>query len=207
MRCAAILLAAGAGARFGEPNKLTAGLGGKPLVRHAGDMLSECSLASIAAVTGRDRTAVEAALSGLDLTFVHNPRWEDGMGGSIAAGVTSLSEDVDAAFIVPGDMPFLTQDVLAVLAAVSDKTGPEHKIVFPLFDGHIQTNPVLWPRRFFGSLAQLSGPVGAKPLLIRNAADTRGIAFDDPSVFKDIDTAADLEAARARLVSHSMKFS
>ena len=149
-----------------------------------------------ASVSGREPSSVEAALDDLGFAFVHNAHWRDGLGGSIASGVKALPEDIDAAFIVPGDMPFLTKKVFEILAGVFQHSETDAPIVFPMLDGHVQTNPVLWPRRLFGALAQLSGPAGAKSLLVRHAGDTRGIAFDDPHIFRDIDTQADLEAAR-----------
>jgi len=147
-------------------------------------------------VTGCDRAAIETALAGLPVRFVHNEGWRAGMGSSIAAGVAALGEDVEAAFIVPGDMPRLTSGVFQKLATVFARA-QRPMIVYPATPTGEQRNPVLWPRRYFPKLATLSGPDGAKGLLRRLGPECLSVVADDPAVFTDVDTADDLEAARA----------
>jgi molybdenum cofactor cytidylyltransferase len=56
----------------------------------------------------------------------------------------------------------------------------------------------LWPRRFFASLAALSGSLGAKQLL-QNCEDSQKQALVlDEGAHIDIDVPTDLEAARLR---------
>ena len=104
----AVLLAAGASTRFGTANKLVAEIDGRPLVRAVADAVLGAGVAEVVVVTGADAALIERALQGLPVRFVHNARWQDGMGSSIAAGVAALCDTADAAFIVPGDMPLLT---------------------------------------------------------------------------------------------------
>ena len=199
-RIAAVLLAAGASRRFGEANKLLADIGGDPLIRRVARVLVESGFAEIIAVTGGDSQSCSAALQGLPVRFVHNEVWEVGMGGSIAAGIRALAHEIDGAFIVPGDMPFLSAAVLRQLVAEFERSGSE-KIVFPATPEGDQRNPVLWPRRYFPQLTALQGTEGAKRLLQYAGAETIRVIVDDPIEFSDVDTQADLEAARARLKS------
>jgi molybdenum cofactor cytidylyltransferase len=104
----AIVLAAGASERFGAENKLLADIGGEPLVRRVVQGLLRGSIADIIIVTGHERALVETALDTLPVRFVHNENWTSGMASSIVAGVAALPASVDGAYIVPGDMPFLT---------------------------------------------------------------------------------------------------
>lgn len=193
----AIVLAAGASQRFGADNKLLASIGGEPLVRRVVHVLIQSGIADIVVVTGHERTLIQAALGALPVGFAHNEDWPQGMASSIATGVSGLPAGIDCAFIVPGDVPFLTAAVIARLTDVFD----EHdrtSIVYPATSGGEQRNPVLWPRRFFGDLAALSGAQGAKRLLATLGPECIAVAIDD-HVFADIDTEADLVAARARL--------
>jgi molybdenum cofactor cytidylyltransferase len=115
-------------------------------------------------VTGCDHLLIEKALDGLVLRFAHNPSWTRGMGSSIAAGVMALGSQALGAFVVPGDMPFLTSVLLKdLMATFNESRGAS--IVYPITRAGEQRNPVLWPRRFFPLLASLSGPGGAKHLL------------------------------------------
>ena len=70
---AAIVLAAGRSTRMGGPNKLLAEIGGRPLVRIAVGAGAGIGARPVIVVTGHQRERVEAALAGLDVTFVHNP--------------------------------------------------------------------------------------------------------------------------------------
>ena len=194
---AAVLLAAGASARFGPENKLVARIGGRPLVRCVAEAVASSGVSEIVAVTGADAALIEGALDGLPVRFAHNATWQDGMGTSIAAGVSALGESADGAFIVPGDMPLLTTDLLQSLIAAFDRHGGG-PIVYPATPDGEQRNPVLWPRRFFPKLRALSGPEGGKALLRTLAVETVAVPCD-PAAFADVDTPAELRQVAERL--------
>ncbi|AHB50132.1 hypothetical protein W911_08920 [Hyphomicrobium nitrativorans NL23] len=190
-RIGAVLLAAGASRRFGDDNKLVADLDGEPLVRRVARILAESSVGDVVVVTGHDRETVEAALDGLSFRFVHNEDWSSGMGRSIARGIRALRPDTPAAFVVPGDMPYLTVTLLQALAGrYADAEG--RRIVVPTTEDGNQRNPVLWPRRYFDDLARLDGPEGGKALLKRHWSEALLVPVADEAVFSDIDTPADL---------------
>ncbi|HRN83736.1 MAG TPA: nucleotidyltransferase family protein [Hyphomicrobium sp.] len=188
----AVLLAAGSSSRFGDENKLVADFEGQPLIRHVASIVSESGVGDVIVVTGHDRDAVEAALDGLPVRFVHNEDWSAGMGRSIARGIRALRPDTPAAFIVPGDMPFLTAALLEALAGrYADAEGT--RVVVPTTEDGRQRNPVLWPRRCFDDLASLDGPEGGKALLQRHWPEALLVPIADASVFTDIDTPDDLK--------------
>ncbi|MBG0799642.1 nucleotidyltransferase family protein [Methylocystis sp. L43] len=197
MNIAAVLLAAGASKRFGENNKLLSDLGGKPLIRRVAEAVVSSGV-EVVVVTGCDRPQIEKALEGLTLRFAHNLNWESGMGESIAVGVMALGQQVQGAFVVPGDLPFLTSDLIKDLMAVFMESRGA-LITYPTTCMGEQRNPVLWPRRFFSSLAALSGSLGAKQLLRNCAGSQKQAHVFDESAYADIDAPADLEAARSRL--------
>jgi len=194
---AAVLLAAGASKRFGENNKLLSDLGGKPLIRRVAEAVV-CSGVEIVVVTGCDRFLIEKALEGLPLRFAHNSNWESGMGSSIAVGIMALGQQVEGAFVVPGDLPFLTSDLIKDLTAFFMESRGA-LITYPTTSKGKQRNPVLWPRRFFPSLAVLSGSSGAKHLLQNCENSQKQAHLFDESAYADIDAPSDLEAARSRL--------
>ena len=193
----AVLLAAGASQRFGSPGKLLADFGGETLIRRVARALVASGLRDIVAVTGGQQEACQRALADLPVRIVFNARWQSGMGSSVAVGVAELGEGLDGAFVVPADMPFLSPEVLRGMRAAFERAGQE-KIVYAATAAGEQRNPVLWPRRHFPALAALAGPIGAKRLLEANAGDAIAVPVDDWTL-SDIDTPADLEAARARL--------
>jgi molybdenum cofactor cytidylyltransferase len=192
----AILLAAGASQRFGADNKLLAHIGGKPLISSVAEEIVH-SGAEVVVVTGCDHLGIEKALEGLPLRFAHNLSWTRGMGSSIAVGVRALGPQALGAFIVPGDMPFLTSALLKDLMATFNETRGA-SIVYPTTLAGEQRNPVLWPRPFFPLLASLSGSGGAKQLLATAVDSQKQIPVVDESAFADIDLPADLETGRSQ---------
>ena len=82
---AAIVLAAGLARRMGGRQKLLLPLDGKPVVRWSVEHVAG-HVDEVVVVTGRDDAAVRAALAGLSVRFVVNPRPEAGQGSSIAVG-------------------------------------------------------------------------------------------------------------------------
>ncbi len=192
---AAVLLAAGGSTRFGFKNKLVAEIGGCPLVRIVADTIAAAGISEIVVVTGANTSAVERALEGAPVRFAHNARWQDGIGSSIATGVSALGPTATGAFIVLGDMPFVTCALLERLISIFER---EHAIIFPAKLTGEQRNPVLWPRRHFPLLNALGGQDGAKSLLKSFAGSCTAVTVADESILADVDTPEDLTVAHAR---------
>jgi molybdenum cofactor cytidylyltransferase len=195
-RVAAIVLAAGRASRMGH-NKLTAELDGAPIVRRTVAAALASRARPVVVVTGHDANAVRGALAGLDVTFVHNPAYADGMSTSLRAGLAAIGA-ADAALICLGDMPRLAARHLdAVIDAhlAHRAGGDDAAIVVPTFERK-RGNPVLWPRRYFAEMAALSGDVGARALIDRHAEHVQLLPLDDAAILVDVDTPAALAALR-----------
>ena len=191
-RIAAVVLAAGQASRMGS-NKLIAELDGEPIVRRTVRAVLASRARPVVVVTGHEAEAVRAALAGLDVRFVHNPDFADGMSTSLRVGVAAAGA-VGAALICLGDMPRLEARHLdAVIDAY--RTGDPDEIIVPTCDRK-RGNPVLWPHSYFAEIAELSGDVGARALIDRHAEQVRLLAIDDPAILVDVDTPAALAELR-----------
>ena len=66
----------------------------------------EAALASQASpvivVTGNEQQTVAAALDGLDVRFVHNPDFAEGLSTSVKTGLAALPPETDAAVVCLG---------------------------------------------------------------------------------------------------------
>ncbi|RLL69499.1 nucleotidyltransferase family protein [Streptomyces sp. Z26] len=105
---AALLLAAGGGRRLGGRPKALLPHRGRPLVEHAVRVLREGGCApAVHVVLGAaaDHVRDEADLTGCVL--LDNPDWQQGMGGSLHLGLTSLSDADTAAAPSPAPPPAL----------------------------------------------------------------------------------------------------
>lgn len=193
-RIGAVLLAAGCSSRFGVDNKLLAEIDGRPMVRLVVEaIVGAARIDEVLVVTGHDAPAIEHNLQGLPVRFAFNARWRDGIGSSIAFGVSRLSATQDGAAIVPGDMPFLTSGLIELLAAKFEELDGK-SIVFPTTLSEEQRNPVVWPRRYFGLLKGLSGREGGKKFLMELAGSCLAVPIADERQFLDIDEPGTLPA-------------
>lgn len=189
-RIGAVLLAGGASRRFGPDNKLLQPVGGTTLIARTAREILAGGVAELIVVTGAEAQAYHDVLDGLDVVFVHNANWDAGLGGSVAAGAAALSPSLEAAFIVPGDMPRLRAHLFQRLASAFH-AAPGAPVVVPVTTAGAQRNPVLWPRRHFERLAALTGEKGGKTLLDGLASERLDVVFDDETLFVDVDTADD----------------
>jgi molybdenum cofactor cytidylyltransferase len=196
-RVAAVVLAAGRSTRMGGPNKLLAEISGRPLVRIAAEEALASRARPVVVVTGHERARVEAALKGLDVTFVHNPDYAQGLSTSLKAAVARLPGDIDGAIVCLGDMPQVTAPLIDRLLAAFD---PEKGalVVVPTVEGK-RGNPVVWSRRFFADLAALEGDVGARHLIGAYPEAVVEVAVNDRGAFTDVDTPDALAALRTEI--------
>ncbi|WP_019905616.1 nucleotidyltransferase family protein [Methylobacterium sp. 77] len=189
-----VLLAAGQGTRFGVAPKMLGLLDGKPLVRHAAEAAVAAACGSIAVVLGAHAVAVREALSGLDVRFVDNPAYAEGLSSSLRCGMDALP-DVAGAIVMLGDMPRIRAMHLRSLVEVFQARDPAPAAIVPIHRG-LRGNPVLLNRHLLGrDLAALTGDHGAGRIL---AARQDIVELEmDAAVAFDIDTrAALMDAAR-----------
>ena len=108
------------------------------------------------------------------------------MGATLAFAAANLP-DWDAALVCLADMPFISGDTYAAVAA---KAAPD-RIVVPEYRGR-PGNPVAFGSRFFPALTRLGGDGGARPLLRQNPEAVLPLPLDDRGILLDVDTPDDL---------------
>ncbi|MDM9623538.1 molybdopterin-binding/glycosyltransferase family 2 protein [Rhizobium sp. S96] len=192
---AAVILAAGQASRMGAggPHKLLAEFNGIPLVRRCALAAIESVASSVSMVTGYRHAEIEAALSGLDLTFVHNPDFAAGMASSLIAGVISeAAQSADGILVMLADMPDVsTADLDALIGAFRQAKG---QAVVRAVSGGKRGNPVILPRQLYDAVLRLEGDVGARHII-----ETAGIQVIDVEIGNnahlDVDTPEAVVAA------------
>jgi molybdenum cofactor cytidylyltransferase len=200
-RVAILLLAAGRSTRMGGPNKLLQEADSAPLVVHAAKAALASQAVEVVVVLGHMaddvRAAVEKAVGkNKKLRFVINPDFADGLSTSVRTGIAALGKDIDAAIVQLGDMPGVGSGLLdRLMAAFSPVEG--RSICVPTVAGK-RGNPVLWDRRFFAEIAQVSGDTGAKHLIGEHADLVCEVEMSGQAAITDIDTPEALAAWRAR---------
>ena len=189
---ATIILAAGQSRRMGRRNKLLAAVDGKPMVRWVAEAAIASGSGTVLAVLGHEAERVRQALDGLPVTFVENPDYAHGISTSVRRGVAALPEDTDGAVICLGDMPRITAaQIDRLIAAYNPVEG--RALCVPTWQGK-RGNPVLIGRRFFSEVHELSGDVGARPLLSQYPELISEVEMGDDAVLIDVDTPQALNA-------------
>ena len=188
------MLAAGAGSRFGG-GKLTAPWRGGVLLDGALAAAFAAPARTVSVVWGADdgvREAARAFAQGVGqagrLHLIHAPRFAEGLSASLIAGVASLAEDADGAFVFLGDMPRIPVAVLAPLARAVADGAPAATPVFDDQRGH----PVLFGRVLIPRLLELTGDRGAGALLKELGPAVARVAAPDDGVLYDVDRREDL---------------
>jgi molybdenum cofactor cytidylyltransferase len=185
-RVGGVVLAGGAGARFGSAKQL-ATWQGRPLLAYAIRAARDGGLSPIVVVLGAHADAVRQAAAGEDVTFVENAQWEDGQSTSVRAGLLAIERQIEAAVFLLADMPRVSAPTIRRLLEAHRASLPA--IVAPVASGR-RGNPVLFDRRLFPALHALSGDQGGRSLLERwpwQAIEA------DPREFVEVDRPDDLE--------------
>ncbi len=191
---AILILAAGESARLGQPKQLVT-IAGQTLVEKTAGLAARFSN-QVYCILGHRAKTIASRLEALPVTCVTNARWAQGMGSSVAHGVTQLGDDIDAAMILLCDQWALTPvDIERLVEQWQANPG---KIVASHYRPKHQAEritgvPVIFPRRYFTELTQLSQS-GARGLLARYPGQTLEVVIDHAGF--DLDTPEDLRALR-----------
>ena len=181
-----LLLAAGQSRRMGKANKMLVEIDGVPMVVHAARALIASGANPVVVVLGHEPAAVKAALDGLPVTYARNPDYQGGLSTSLKVGLAALPDYCTGAVISLGDMPGVTAaDIDSLIEAFDPAAG--HTICVPTYHDK-RGNPVLWGRRYFAEMSEVSGDVGARHLIGANADQVVEVPRDNPGVLIDLDT-------------------
>jgi molybdenum cofactor cytidylyltransferase len=186
-----ILMAAGRGRRFdpeGRRNKLLQLLQSGETVVGASARKLLAALPRVIAVVPPDDGGVAGLLAGLGCEVTVCPGADSGMAASLVHAIRHSLPDATAWLVALGDMPHVAPDTLAQLARALAAGAP---IVVPVKDGR-RGNPVGFGRVHLDALLALQGDQGARRLL--QTCPVTAVAVDDPGIFLDIDTPANLSA-------------
>lgn len=183
---AAVLLAAGGSRRLGQPKQLLV-YRGRALLHHAAAAMLASPCRPVLVVLGADAERADAALDGLPVDVVRNPRWADGVGTSIAVGIAAAAaRGVAGAVIALADQARVSGATIARLLAARTATG--RPIVASRYAGTVGV-PAYFDAAVFPQLLGLEPDQGCKQLIL--AAGEHAPHVDCPEAELDVDTMRD----------------
>jgi CTP:molybdopterin cytidylyltransferase MocA len=198
----AILLAAGAGSRFGG-RKLLAPYRGRPLIEAALSNLADAPVGETVVVVGDDAEPLREACEPYGFKVVENPDWARGMSTSVQAGLQSLAPEARAAVVLLADQPLVGAGAVERLVAAFEAGA---RVAVATYGGKPR-NPVLFSREVWPLLmTELSGDEGARSFLRRHPELVTRVPCEGVGDPADVDTAEDLRRLeRLRGREHSYK--
>jgi molybdenum cofactor cytidylyltransferase len=182
-RVSAVVLAAGASARFGSPKQLV-DVGGRPMIEHILHAVRRTNVDEVVVVLGHEAAQIAPHVPTW-CRMVLNEEWQAGITRSIQMGLEAIDSSTEAALFLLADQPQITSvEIDRILLAFYGSTKP---IVVPAHGGQ-RGNPVLFDRRCFPLLRDLRGDVGGRQLLERSPDQVREVEMPTDHVLLDIDT-------------------
>lgn len=193
-RLGVVILAAGAGRRFGG-GKVLALLDERPLLQHVVDAASDWGPAAIIGVLGHDAAVAERIVDWGAARCVRNPDPDRGLASSLQIGIgaaAAVEPPLDGTFVALGDQPRVRTSTFVAIARAAAADGARHAIVVPRYadaPGAV-VNPALLLRAAWGLVDQLEGDRGMGRLIAAHPELVLAVpvAGDNP----DVDTPEDL---------------
>ena len=194
----AVLLAAGRSERMGRNNKLLLNVDSIPLVRKSAINILNSNVTSITVVTGFDENKIVNALSGLNVNFVKNINFREGLSSSLKAGLANITPTPSAVIICLADMPKIQPEhINQLIENFNPLKGWE--ICIPTNNGK-RGNPVLIGSRFFPYIFETNGDFGAKQIMKQHSDKIVEVEIGTSDIHFDIDTQDEYENFTTRSI-------
>ncbi len=189
MTVAAIILAAGASRRLGEPKQLLR-FKQETLLDRAIRSAADAGASPIFVVVGAHWERLSNAVNLGSANLVLNEKWEEGIASSLRSGLIALearSANSEGALLMTCDQPFLDSAHLRCLI----ESFAEHRgtrIIASSYAGTVGT-PAIFPAAIYSRLRALQGERGARVVLAEERENLVCIPFEHGEI--DIDLPAD----------------
>lgn len=179
---AAVILAAGASTRLGQPKQMVR-IQGETLLDRAVRVAREAGCEPVVVVLGAFAEEIVAACELAGASVLVNEGWGEGMGSSLRVGIGAVAS-ADGAVVMTCDMPGVTAEHLLALMAAG-------VVMASRYEGRNGV-PAYFPGSAFAALLKVEGDVGAREVL-RGAGSVELMGGE-----MDVDTAEDWSRVKAR---------
>lgn len=184
----AIILAAGASKRMGQP-KMLLPWGELTVIEHVITTFLNAGVEDVIVITGGAHEQVEKITAPYSIRRIYNEDYARGeMLSSLQRGLMAMSNQAQAALIGLGDQPQVQEaSVRRVCEAYQENRS---SLVVPSFQRR-RGHPWLVARLLWDELLQIRPPQSPRDFLNRHADEIHYVEADTPSILADLDTPED----------------
>lgn len=175
----AVIMASGFSKRFGT-NKLLARYKDKTLIEIIVDTVTSSNV-SQTIIVYNDIKINQIIKSH---KTIYNSHSDKGISESIKLGCNYF-EDMDGIIFIPADQPLLTSATINKL--MNKFNNEKNKIIIPKYNEHLGS-PVIFPKKYYKDLLELSGDVGGKTVINKYPCDNTFVYIENNYENFDIDT-------------------
>ncbi|MCM5661992.1 nucleotidyltransferase family protein [Galbibacter mesophilus] len=181
-KIAIIILAAGASKRMKQPKQLLP-WSNSTLLEYIIANANNIKRGDVFTVLGANAELITNTIN-IESTVLLHRKWEQGMGSSIAFGVSEIEKSqYDGVLIILADQPFVNTAYLNQLLDTFNQD--KVNIVASRFHGNVGV-PAIFSSEYFNDLKALNRDYGAKDIIKNHFQDVKTIQADDLVI--DIDT-------------------
>jgi molybdenum cofactor cytidylyltransferase len=184
---AAVILAAGASSRMGQPKQLLK-FRGTSLLRRSIDTALAAGAEQVIVVLGHAADQLLPEVEATSATIVLNDQWMEGVSTSLRGGLAAVASDARGVFIYPADMPLVTPEALRELARRQQVSGRPAAMTEA---GGVRGVPVFITRSLFPALMIQEGDAGGAQYLRGHPESVEAVHFDDLDLVRDVDRPED----------------
>jgi len=179
-----VILAAGESKRMGQPKQLMP-LGGSTILEQTVDNYLNSEVNEVIVVLGHRAEEMSQLLDGKPVMVAVNPAYRQGMGTSIAVGLSLIGAQAQGVMLALAEQPFIDRRAINQLIAAF---GAHDKgIVIPSYNDQ-RGHPVIFASKYREELLGLTGDIGGRQIISRHPDDILEIAVDCEGIITDIDT-------------------
>lgn len=186
----ALVLAAGYSSRMGEFKPLLP-VDNVPVIARVVNSFLAAGIEGIRVVIGHRAAEMMPVLQRLGVRHLLNKYYDRGMFSSIQTGVNSLEADVDAFFLLPGDHPLISPEIISRLLQVYHEQQP--LLLYPCYDGSRGHPPLLAGLFKEMILAWPEHDGGLRGLLAQYTMQAVEVEVSEPGILFDMDTPEDYQ--------------
>ena len=191
----AVVLAGGLSERMGRFKPLLT-LGSIRTIERVIKLFQNAGVGDILVVTGHRAEELQRIIEPMNVRWVENADYRQGMFSSVLAGLQALPDQCPAFFIHPADIPLVRpQTVKRLMAALEDTPAA---ILYPAFNGR-RGHPTLIRNALRHEILDWTGDGGLRALLQRHETESLELPVADEAVLWDLDTPDDYNRILGRL--------